>query len=263
MSHHGVHPASLSLRGVGCRVEGTDLVRDVDLDVAPGEFVGVIGPNGAGKSTLLRTVHRTLRPRTGSVRIDGEDLWALSQRALARRVAAVLQENGADFELTVDEVVAMGRAPHKRAFSPDNDDDRRLVMTSLELVGAAHLAARSYPTLSGGERQRVLLARALAQEPALLVLDEPTNHLDIAHQLDVLAVVRRLGTSVLAVLHDLNLAALFCDRLYVVDHGRVVAAGTPAAVLTPDLLAEVYRVQADVALHPLTGAPNVVLLPPR
>ncbi|GAA3737301.1 iron complex transport system ATP-binding protein [Spinactinospora alkalitolerans] len=263
MSHHTVHPSALAVRGAGYEVDGAKLIADVDLDVAPGEFVGVIGPNGAGKSTLLRTVHRVLRPTAGTVRIDGDDLWALPPRALARRMAAVLQENVAEFDLTVEEVVAMGRSPHKRLFSADNDDDRRLVMTSLELVGAAHLGPRGYPSLSGGEKQRVLLARALTQEPALLVLDEPTNHLDIAHQMEVLSVVRRLGTSVLAVLHDLNLAALYCDRLYVLAEGRVAASGTPAEVLTPGLLADVYHVRADVEVHPLTGAPNVVLLPPE
>ena len=256
-----VTPAELRVEDVSCTIGGRTLVSSVRLDVEPGQVVGLIGPNGAGKSTLLRSVYRVRRPSGGRVLLDGADVWRLPTRTLARRMAAVPQENVADFDLTVAEVVAMGRTPHKRMFDGDSPEDRRLLTTSLELVDAADLADRSYPPLSGGEKQRVLLARALTQQPALLVLDEPTNNLDIRHQLDVLTLLRHLGVSVLAALHDLNLAAMYCDTLYVLARGQIVASGPPAAVLTADLLAEVYRVNAEVSTHPATGAPHVVLLP--
>ncbi|OEU86063.1 histidinol phosphatase [Streptomyces abyssalis] len=239
------------------------LVRDVSLNVRPGEVVGLVGPNGSGKSSLLRAVYRVLRPDAGCVRVDGTDAWSLPVRRLARTLAAVVQDAGADFDLTVREVVAMGRTPHKRLLDGDSAEDNRLVESALEAVDSVGLADRTFDRLSGGERQRVLIARALAQQPSLLALDEPTNHLDVRHQLEVLGVLRRLPATVLVALHDLNLAAYYCDRLYVLRDGEVAASGTPADVLTPRLLDEVYGVAAEVAVHPRTGAPQVTFLPEK
>ncbi|WP_218904199.1 ABC transporter ATP-binding protein [Allostreptomyces psammosilenae] len=239
------------------------LVHDLHLTVAPGEVVGLVGPNGSGKSTLLRTVYRALRPTAGRIVLDGRDTARLPARTLARTMAAVVQEPGGDFDLTVREVVAMGRTPHKRLLDAEGAEDVRLVAQALARVGARDLADRPYGRLSGGERQRVLIARALAQRPALLVLDEPTNHLDVRHQLDVLGLLRELPVTALVALHDLNLAGYFCDRLYVLRRGALVAAGPPAEVVTPGLLAEVYGVAAVVAEHPETGAPQVTYLPGR
>ncbi|MBH1937704.1 ABC transporter ATP-binding protein [Streptomyces sp. AV19] len=253
--------AELAVDGVTLTAGAHRLVRDVSLTARPGEVVGLVGPNGSGKSSLLRAVYRILRPDSGSVRVDGADAWSLPVRRLARTLAAVVQESGANFDLAVREVVAMGRSPHKRLLDGDTAEDARIVGSALESVDAAGLANRSFDSLSGGERQRVLIARALAQRPALLVLDEPTNHLDIRHQLEVLGVLRHLPATVLVALHDLNLAAYYCDRLYVLRDGEVTAHGTPAEVLTPRLLAEVYGVAAEVAVHPRTGAPQVTFLP--
>lgn len=237
------------------------LVRDVSLTARPGETIGLVGPNGSGKSSLLRAVYRVLRPDTGEVRVDGTDAWSLPVRRLARTMAAVVQDSAADFDLAVREVVAMGRTPHKRLLAGDSPEDAGLIGAALAAVDATHLADRPFDRLSGGERQRVLIARALTQQPALLVLDEPTNHLDIRHQLDILGALRRLPATVLLALHDLNLAAYYCDRLYVLREGEVTACGPPAEVLTPRLLAEVYQVSAEVAVHPVTGAPHVTFLP--
>ncbi|MFD8162128.1 ABC transporter ATP-binding protein [Streptomyces malaysiensis] len=251
----------LAVEGLTLTAGAHHLVRDVSLTARPGEVIGLVGPNGSGKSSLLRAVYRVLRPDTGCVRVDGADAWSLPVRRLARTLAAVVQESGAGIDLTVREVVAMGRTPHKRLLDGDTAEDARLIGAALEAVDAAGLAGRSFDRLSGGERQRVLIARALAQQPSLLVLDEPTNHLDIRHQLDVLGILRRLPATVLVALHDLNLAAYYCDRLYVLRAGEVIASGTPAEVLTPYLLAEVYGVTAEVAVHPRTGAPQVTFLP--
>ncbi|MEU8679281.1 ABC transporter ATP-binding protein [Streptomyces sp. NPDC048560] len=235
-------------------ISGARLVDDVTLRAGESQVVGLVGPNGSGKSTLLRCVYRALRPTAGTVRLGGEDLDSMSARESARRLAALPQEAVTEFDFTVAEVVAMGRLPHQRSMARTTDEDRRTCEAALAGVGAAHLADRGFLTLSGGEKQRVLIARALAQQPQVLVLDEPTNHLDIAQQLEVLALVRRSGLTVLTALHDLNLAALHCDVLHVIDRGRIVASGAPHDVLTPELLAEVFGVRAHRVPHPETGA---------
>ncbi|MFE6050048.1 ABC transporter ATP-binding protein [Kitasatospora sp. NPDC056446] len=244
----------LAVDAVSVELAGARLVHEVSLNAAAGQVVGLVGPNGSGKSTLLRCVYRVLRPTGGAVRLDGDDLRALTARETARRVAALSQEHSAEFDFTVAEVVAMGRLPHRRGFGAPAEGDARRCAEALRKVRAGHLAERGFLSLSGGEKQRVLFARALVQEPRLLVLDEPTNHLDIAHQLEVLALAREAGPTVLTALHDLNLAAGHCDLLYVLRAGRIVASGPPGEVLRPDLLAEVFGVRATPVRHPGTGA---------
>ncbi|WP_051709937.1 ABC transporter ATP-binding protein [Streptomyces sp. NRRL S-350] len=243
----------LGVDAVSVELAGTRLVHEVSLAAAAGQVVGLIGPNGSGKSTLLRCVYRVLRPAGGAVRLDGDDLHALTARETARRVAALTQEHSAEFDFTVAEVVAMGRLPHRRGLGAPTEGDRERCAEALRRVRAGHLAERGFLSLSGGEKQRVLFARALVQEPRLLVLDEPTNHLDIAHQLELLALAREAGPTVLTALHDLNLAARHCDLLYVLRAGRIVAAGPPGEVLRPALLAEVFGVRATPVRHPETG----------
>lgn len=254
--------AALSAEDVSYAVGGRPLLDGVALEAAPGETVGVVGPNGGGKTTFLRCVYGTLRPDTGRLLLDGRDLGAMGTKARARRVAAVPQDASGAFGLTVHQIVAMGRSPHKRFWETDTARDADRTGAALARTGAAELAARRFEELSGGERQRVLVARALVQEPALLVLDEPTNHLDVRYQWELLALITGLGTTNLLALHDLNLAAYFCDRLYVLREGRIVAGGAPGDVLTEGMLAEVYGVRAEVSVHPATGAPLVVYLPP-
>ena len=236
-------------------------VRDVWLRVEPGQFVGLIGPNGSGKSTLLKQVYRALTPDSGRILLDGEDLSHLPFRACARRMAVVGQENEIPFDFTVEEMVAMGRSPHKGLFDPDTQQDRHIVRRALEQLGISPLAGRSYRRLSGGEKQRVLLARALAQECDFLVLDEPTNHLDIRYQMQIFDLLKALGVTVLAAIHDLNLAALYCDRLYVLSQGQVILEGPGEQVLTPDLIHRVYGVRCCVERHPVTGKPSISYLP--
>jgi iron complex transport system ATP-binding protein len=237
----------VELTGVTVR----SIVEDITLH-AENEVVGIVGPNGSGKSTTLRCVYRALKPHAGAVLLDGESVH--KRQHIARDLAALTQESQVEFDFTVAEVVEMGRLPHDR----DPALDARVVADALAKVDVAHLADRSFLSLSGGERQRVLIARAVAQRPRVLVLDEPTNHLDIRHQLDVLALARRLGVTILTVLHDLNLAASYCDRLYVLDEGRVVAHGTPEEVLVPELIAKVFHVAAHVVRHPTTGVPQLL-----
>ncbi|MCZ1005600.1 ABC transporter ATP-binding protein [Streptomyces lydicus] len=236
---------------------GRTVVTGARLVAAEGEITGLVGPNGSGKSTLLRTVYRHLTPTAGRVLLAGTDLRELSAVRSARHVAALPQERQSEFELTVREVVAMGRTPYKRAFAGDDATDRDTVARALADVGMAAAAGRRFTALSGGERQRVLLARAFCQDPDVLVLDEPTNHLDIRHQVELLALLRAQRRTTLVSLHDLNAAASVCDRLHVLHAGAVIASGPPREVLTPDLLAEVFGVRAAVVDHPLTGDPLI------
>lgn len=249
--------ASLHAERVSVTLSGRRIIEDVSVHAAPGQVVGIVGPNGSGKSTLLRTFVRTVAPVSGTVRIDDVDIATVPVRQTARTVAAVLQDSTGDFDLRARDVVAMGRAPYKRMFQRDDEFDTSVIDRSLRLVGAAHLADRPIALMSGGERQRVMIARALAQQPRLLVLDEPTNHLDIRHQFDVLGLPAQLGVTAVMALHDLNLAAHYCDRIHVLHQGRQVCAGAPAEVLTAELIAEVYRVAATVHPHPQTGRPQV------
>ncbi len=251
----------LQVQQVGWQAETRQIIDDICLDVQPGEFIGLIGPNGSGKSTLLRCIYRALKPHAGAISLNDENLLTMPVRAAAQKMAVVLQEAPTQFEFTVREMVAMGRTPHKAALESDSADDAAIIDLALQQVQMTDFAERDFGTLSGGEKQRVLIARALAQQAKLLVLDEPTNHLDIRYQLEILELVTRLGITTLTALHDLNLAAFYCDRLYVLQAGQVVAAGAPLAVLTSDLIQTVYGVTAEVALHPRTGKLQITYFP--
>ncbi|GAB3477841.1 ABC transporter ATP-binding protein [Nocardiopsis coralliicola] len=232
----------------------------VTLAPRPGETVGLLGPNGSGKSTLLRALSGVLAPSGGAVLLDGTPLARVPRRAAARRIAAVEQVAHTQTELTVREVVALGRTPHRRAWTPQSKADSAAVAAALERTGLAELAARSWHTLSGGERQRAQIARALAQEPGELLLDEPTNHLDIQYQIDLMELVVSLPVTTVIAMHDLNLAAMYCDRLVLLRRGTAVAEGTPAEVLTPATIQAVYGVAAEVAPGP--GHPVIRFLRP-
>jgi iron complex transport system ATP-binding protein len=221
------------------------VVDGVELHAGPGEVVGLIGPNGSGKTTFLRTLYAALRPRAGLVTIDDESVTTLRGAELARRIAVVAQETPSDLPVTVADMVLLGRAPHRSALAAFSREDHRAVAAALTRVGARHLADRRYATLSGGEKQRVLVARTLAQQADHLLLDEPTNHLDIGYQHELLRMVGQLGVTTVVVLHDLNLAARYCTKLVLLDGGRVVVAGTPDEVLTPDTLHRVYGIHVE------------------
>jgi iron complex transport system ATP-binding protein len=233
-----------------------------NLEVASGEFLGVIGPNGAGKSTLLRLVAGLLRPARGSVRILGRDLGALGRREVARTLGVVLQENPFAFDYTVSDVVMMGRNPYLGRFQSPGKHDREAVNAALEFVDALFLKDKRINSISAGERQRVVMARALAQEPGILMLDEATSHLDIAHQqliARILSDLNRQGKTVVFLSHDLNLAALYCSRILLLDRGKTVACDVPERVITAELIRAVYGVEPIVTRHPQTGSPQVML----
>jgi iron complex transport system ATP-binding protein len=249
---------SLELQGLCVDIDGTPIVRDVDLVVPDGALVGLLGPNGSGKSTLLKSLYRVHQPSAGRVLLDGTDLSTLRPRAAARRIAVLAQESAVEFDLTVADMVLLGRTPHKGHFDGDNEQDLALAADAIARVGCSHLADRSFLNLSGGEKQRVLVARALTQGADHLILDEPTNHLDIRYQIEVLELVAGLGLTVLAALHDLGLAALFCDSVHLLAAGRLVAGGTPTEVITPHNVLAVYDAEVLVVTHPDTGTPQIL-----
>lgn len=231
------------------------------IHVDEGEFVGLIGPNGSGKSTMLKAIYRTLEPESGTITVNGVMLKDSSLRESALNLAVVSQHNYYNFDFMVEEVVMMGRTPHKKSMEMDNEEDRRIVDESLEKVGMSDFKGRKFSSLSGGEQQRIILARALTQMSPCLVLDEPTNHLDVKYQLDVLDIVKGLGSTVLCALHDLNLAAQYCDRIYILEGGRIRYEGSPSEVITEDVIQEIYGVKSSVEVHPKTGLLNVVYYP--
>ena len=226
---------------------GALVVDGVDLVAVPGRTVGLLGPNGSGKSSLLQLLAGVARPDRGNVTLNGTDVHRLGRRPLARRVALVGQTAHTDVDIAVREVVRLGRIPHRDLFGRD-DDEIAAIDAALAATDLVEHADRNWHTLSGGERQRTQIARALAQQPTELLLDEPTNHLDIAHQLDILELITHLPLTAVVALHDLNLAAMFCDHVVVLDRGRVAAYGSPADTLTEQLVAQVYGVHATVTV---------------
>ncbi|MDA2806053.1 ABC transporter ATP-binding protein [Nocardiopsis suaedae] len=232
---------------------GRRVVSEVSVSVPSGTVLGMLGPNGSGKSTLLRAVSGVAAPSSGRVLLDGADTASLSRREMALRVAVMAQEHSEEFEIPVLDMVLLGRIPHGRGFGNDSDRDVAVALGALERVGAPHLARRAFSALSGGERQRVLFARALAQDTPVLVLDEPTNHLDIAHQLELLDLIRATDKTVLVALHDLNLAARSCDAVGVLVDGRLAALGAPTEVLDTALIRSAFDVDSTAVDHPRSG----------
>jgi iron complex transport system ATP-binding protein len=249
--------------GVSAAYDGAQVLRDVDLSVAPGEMLGVIGPNGSGKSTLLRVLSGALTPAAGRTTLAGRDVQRMRARERARLVGMVGQQTNLTFSFAVWDLVAMGRHAHLAPLSGLTEHDREVVRWALERTDCLHLRQRLVTELSGGEVQRVTIARALAQEPRALLLDEPTSQLDLNHQLEIGGLLRDLnrerGITIVWVSHELNLAAEFCERIVMVADGGVVADGVPAQVITEELLGQLYGVAVPVIENPLSGRPHVLL----
>jgi len=245
--------------------EAKPLFDHLNMSIESGQFVGLVGPNGSGKTTFLNLLTRVLKPLSGQIRIDGADIHSLSARELARKVAVVPQESIIIFPFTVREVVLMGRAPHLRSVL-EKDEDFAIVDAAMEMIGIAHLGDRPITQLSGGERQSVIIARALAQMPAILLLDEPTAFLDIKHQVDIYDILTRLNRerkmTIVAVSHDLNLASHYCERILVFKQGRLKFDGRPESAITPEIVREVYEADVVVRADERTGRPYVLPIHP-
>ena len=235
-----------------------DILKGIDINVDNREFVGIIGPNGSGKSTFLKCIYRILKPSSGIVKLDDKSIKDLTIKETAKKMAVVAQHNHYNFDFSVKEIVLMGRSPHKKAMERDNEEDYKIMEESLKRVDMLSFKDRSFSTLSGGEQQRIILARALAQKTDCLILDEPTNHLDIKYQLQLMSIVKSLNVEVISAIHDLNIAAMYCDKIYVLKNGEVVAYGNPKEILTPKLIKEVYEVDAIVNENSEYGNINII-----
>ncbi|WP_010170200.1 ABC transporter ATP-binding protein [Bacillus coahuilensis] len=236
---------------VDVNLQSRSIIRDISLGVAKGEFVGIVGPNGSGKTTLLKSLYQEKLLSSGSVYIHDKPTSIIRIKDLAKEMAVLMQEHDENYDFSLEEMVMMGRSPHKRLFEGDSREDVECMNNSIQSVGLWERRRQPYSQLSGGEKQRVLIARALTQQPSILLLDEPTNHLDIHHQLQLLDMIKGFQLTTVAALHDLNLAARVCDRIIVMHNGSVVTQGSPRKVLTEDILKSVFRVNAQIVEHPV------------
>jgi iron complex transport system ATP-binding protein len=250
----------MRIRGehISIALGGKEILRSVSLEAGDKQCIGIIGPNGSGKTTLLKCIYRVLKPQGGVVFLDGRDMRTLSVKETAQKMGVVSQHSYYNFDFTVREIVLLGRAPHKRPMEPDNAEDMRVVDEALTTVALESFADRRFSTLSGGEQQRVILARALAQQTKCLILDEPTNHLDIKHQLQLLQLIKGLDLTVIVALHDLNLAAAYCDYIYVLKAGVLRGRGRPEVLLTREFLREIYEVDTTILEDPESGGIHIL-----
>lgn len=248
----------IEIRRVSWSADARQIIKSISLQAYPGELIGIVGPNGSGKLSLLRLIYRIYPPDSGAIYLDDRDILTMSVKETSRHVAAVTQEYSRDFDFTVYEMVMMGRIPHKKLLDADTAEDERVVRGALKRVGMLSLAQRDFYTLSGGEKQRVLIARALAQHAQVMILDEPTNHLDIRYQLEIMELIRSLRITTIAAMHDLNLVATYCDRVYLLKAGKIVAYGQPQDVLTKENIKSVYSVNVEIETSSSTGRLNII-----
>lgn len=251
----------IDIAGVSFKYESLDVLKDVTFNAKKGEFLGIMGPNGSGKTTMLKCISNTLTPNCGVILIDKTDVKSFSRKDAAKQMAVVPQATDIDFSFTIEEIVLMGRTPYLGGFRSESGKDRKIAQEAMDATNVSHLSKRTFDQLSGGEKQRAIIARAICQEPKILLLDEPTTHLDIGCQLEILDLVKKLNIEknivVIGVFHDLNLAARYCDNLLLLDCGKVVSRGTPEQVLTPKNIKQTYNVDVLVEKHPLTNTPYV------
>jgi len=248
----------LSVQHVSWHADNQLILDDISFVINKGSFTGILGPNGAGKSSLLRCLYRYVKPNSGSVKFNQQDIWQqYDAYQYAQDIAVVLQETPTHFNLTVYDIVALGLLPHKGLFTREQSSDRQEIDCAIKQVGLVDKTLQNFEHLSGGEKQRALIARAIVQSPSLLIMDEPTSHLDVRYQIQVIELAKSLGITVIASFHDLNLASAMCDQLIVLDKGKLVEQGTPQNVITSEMLSNVFGVCADVSVHSQHNVPHI------
>ncbi|QFZ54748.1 ABC transporter ATP-binding protein [Oceanihabitans sp. IOP_32] len=247
----------LSIENLSFKTANTNILSDISLDVEANSFIGVLGPNGAGKSTLLKCIYGVNTPDKGSVFFENKNLLTMPRKERARKIAVLAQESGSQFDFSVEQVVEMGRYPHKKTLENYSKADKKIVDETLEKLNLTSYRNRFFNTLSGGEKQRVLIARVLAQEADFIILDEPTNHLDIGHQIGIMNIVKNLGVTVLAAIHDINIAALYCDNLVVLKQGQIVTSGTTNHVINKTTIKDTFNIDVDVYQHKTCGKNHI------
>lgn len=250
----------LKVENLEVNIATSNIVKGVNLHAKDHHFIGLLGPNGSGKSTLLKSIYQVLKPHSGVIYLGGKNIERYNKKEIAQNMAVVSQFHAMHFEFKVFEIVLMGRSPHKGMLERDQKKDYEIAMEALEQVGMLDYAERNFSTLSGGEKQRIFLARALTQQPKILILDEPTNHLDIKYQIQILLIVKKLNICVIAALHDLSLASAYCDEIYLLKQGKVIASGLPQEVITSEMIKQIYDVDAEISIHPKTGQLSIQYL---
>lgn len=244
----------IEANNVSWGIKNNAILKHINLHIQRGKFVGLIGPNGAGKSSLLRCLYRFNQPDSGEVKFNTVNIWQLKSDEYAKQVAVVLQESPSQFDLSLFDVVALGLTPHKTLFSSTTQADRKKIIEAINRVGLESHSEQLFESLSGGEKQRALIARAIVQQPQLLIMDEPTSHLDVKYQIQVMELAKSLGVTVFASFHDLNLAAAMCDELVVIKNGKIISQGTPVEVINETMLSSVFGVCAQVTRHPQSSS---------
>ena len=234
------------------------ILKNLTLDLSQRRFIGIVGPNGSGKSTFLKAISRSLQPQIGQIMFDGKDLNKMSYKESSQLLASLSQEHEMPFDFQARELIMMGRYPYKKIFESENEEDEVIVNQAIEQVGISNIQYKNYQHLSGGEKQRVLIARMIAQKSEVLILDEPTNHLDISYQLELFKFLKSLDLTVISAIHDLNIAATYCDYLIILKDGEVYTQGEPSDILTKTLIANVFNVEVDIMTHPQKSRPVIV-----
>lgn len=251
----------LETKKITYSIDGKLIIDSIDISVKEGEFVGIVGPNGCGKSTLLKNIYKVFTPDSGAAFIDGEDLAKLSNKKNAKKMSVMQQENIVDFDMTVYDMVMLGRFAHQKLFSGSSDEDRKVVKEYIKEVGLEGYENRHFLSLSGGEKQRTLLARALSQKTPLILLDEPTNHLDIGYQYQIMNILKRQNLTLLCCVHDLNIAATYCDRLILMKKKEVFDIGTPKEMLTRENIKALFDIDTTIIENEKTGRLNIIFMP--
>lgn len=251
----------LETKKITYSIDGKLIIDGIDISVKEGEFVGIVGPNGCGKSTLLKNIYKVFTPDSGAAFIDGEDLAKLSNKKTAKKMSVMQQENIVDFDMTVYDMVMLGRFAHQKLFSGSSDEDRKVVKEYIKEVGLEGYENRHFLSLSGGEKQRTLLARALSQKTPLILLDEPTNHLDIGYQYQIMNILKRQNLTLLCCVHDLNIAATYCDRIILMKKKKVFDIGTPKEMLTRENIKALFDIDTTIIENEKTGRLNIIFMP--
>lgn len=251
----------LDVNNISYSIDRKLIVDDVSLGIEEGAFVGLVGPNGCGKSTLLKNIYKVYKPDSGAVYIDGKNTRGMNSRETAREMSVMQQENNVEFDMTVFDMVMLGRFSHQRMFGTDKAAEREIVLAGIREVGLEGYEERSFLSLSGGEKQRTLVARALVQQAKLIILDEPTNHLDIGYQYQIMNILKRQNLTVFSSIHDLNVAACYCDRILLMKKGKIVDAGTPDEVFVPEKIRTLFGIDSQITVNAATGKPNIVFIP--
>ena len=251
----------LETKGITYSIDGKIIIDGIDISVKEGEFVGIVGPNGCGKSTLLKNIYKVFTPDSGAAFIDGVDLSKLSNRKTAKKMSVMQQENIVDFDMTVYDMVMLGRFAHQKLFSGSSEEDREIVSEYIKEVGLSGYEKRHFLSLSGGEKQRTLLARALSQKTPVILLDEPTNHLDIGYQYQIMNILKRQSLTILCCVHDLNIAATYCDRLVLMKNKKIFDVGSPKEMLTRENIRALFDIDTMIIENEKTGRLNIIFMP--